>query len=40
MQKLVPGAAIVTLDADHSPFLSRPEELAAALIAAAEKVSS
>ncbi|AMO71250.1 alpha/beta fold hydrolase [Sphingorhabdus sp. M41] len=40
MQKLVPGATIVTLDADHSPFLSRPEELAAALIAAAEQVSS
>lgn len=40
MQKLVPGADIITLDADHSPFLSRPEELAAALIAAAEQVSS
>jgi pimeloyl-ACP methyl ester carboxylesterase len=39
MQKLVPGAAIVTLDADHSPFLSRPKELSAALIATAEKVS-
>jgi pimeloyl-ACP methyl ester carboxylesterase len=39
MQKLVPGANIVTLHADHSPFLSRPEELAAALIAAADKVS-
>lgn len=40
MQQLVPGADVVTLDADHSPFLSRPQELAAALIAAAEKVSS
>lgn len=38
MQSLVPGAAIVTLDADHSPYLSRPEELAAALIAAAENI--
>lgn len=39
MQALVPGAEIVTLDADHSPYLSRPAELAAALIAAAERVS-
>jgi pimeloyl-ACP methyl ester carboxylesterase len=39
MQSLVPGAAVVTLDADHSPYLSRPEELAMALIAAAKKVS-
>lgn len=39
MQSLVPGAAVVTLDADHSPYLSRPRELAAALIAAAKKVS-
>ncbi len=39
MQSLVPGAAVVTLDTDHSPFLSRPEELAAALMAAAKKVS-
>jgi pimeloyl-ACP methyl ester carboxylesterase len=31
MQALVPGARVVTLDADHSPFLSRPEELADAL---------
>ena len=29
-----PGARVVTLDADHSPFLSRPHELAAALIEA------
>jgi len=34
MQAMVPGARVVTLDADHSPFLSRPEALAAALIAA------
>ncbi len=39
MQLLVPGARIVTLDADHSPYLSRPQELAAALIAAAENIS-
>lgn len=32
MQALSPGAKRVTLDADHSPFLSRPAELAAALI--------
>lgn len=40
MQTMVPGADIVTLEADHSPFLSRPEELAAAIMAAADKVSS
>ena len=34
MQELSPGARRVTLDADHSPFLSRPRELAEALIAA------
>ncbi len=34
MQQLVPGAKVVTLDADHSPFLSRPAELVAALIGA------
>lgn len=39
MQQLVPGANVVTLWADHSPYLSRPQALAAALIAAAEKVS-
>ncbi|MDP3677332.1 MAG: alpha/beta hydrolase [Novosphingobium sp.] len=32
MQVMSPGARRVTLDADHSPFLSRPAELAAALI--------
>lgn len=37
MQALVPGADIVTIDADHSPYLSRPAELAAVLIAAAAK---
>lgn len=39
MQQLVPGADVVTLQADHSPYLSRPQALAAALIAAAENVS-
>jgi len=39
MQQLVPGADVVTLWADHSPYLSRPQALAAALIAAAAKVS-
>lgn len=34
MQSLVPGARIVTLDADHSPFLSRPRALAEALSSA------
>lgn len=34
MQALVPGAIVTSLDADHSPFLSRPDELAAALLAA------
>ena len=34
MQAMSPGARVVTLDADHSPFLSRPGELTEALIAA------
>ncbi|MFM2301559.1 MAG: hypothetical protein RLZZ84_1295 [Pseudomonadota bacterium] len=34
MQQLSPGAKVVTLDADHSPYLSTPDELTAALIAA------
>jgi pimeloyl-ACP methyl ester carboxylesterase len=37
MQELSPGAAVVTLDADHSPYLSAPDELTAALIAAIPK---
>lgn len=32
MQQMSPGARVVILDADHSPYLSRPAELAAALI--------
>ncbi len=39
MQDMSPGAKVVTLDADHSPFLSRPAELAEALLAAAEAVT-
>lgn len=34
MQAMSPGAHVVTLDADHSPYLSRPHELSEALIAA------
>lgn len=34
MQQYSPGARIVTLEADHSPYLSKPEELADALEAA------
>ena len=34
MQALCPGANVVTLDADHSPFLSRPRELAETLLGA------
>jgi len=34
MQQMSPGASVVTLDADHSPYLSRPAELASALIGA------
>lgn len=33
MQDLVPGARVETLWADHSPYLSRPEALAAMLLA-------
>lgn len=38
MQEMLPGARVVTLEADHSPFLSVPQELAAALIDAAARV--
>lgn len=37
MQALSPGASVVTLDADHSPYLSAPGELTATLIAAIPK---
>lgn len=39
MQQLVPGAAVVTLRADHSPYLSCPQDVAAALMAAARSVN-
>ena len=39
MQDMSPGAKVVTLDADHSPFLSRPAELTEALLAAADAVT-
>ncbi len=39
MQQLVPGATVTTLAADHSPFLSRPAELASALLAVADSIS-
>jgi pimeloyl-ACP methyl ester carboxylesterase len=34
MQAALPCRAVFSLDTDHSPFLSRPDELAAALLAA------
>lgn len=37
MQELVPGATVTTLQSDHSPFLSQPESLAAALLSAAPR---
>lgn len=40
MQQLVPGAVVTTLAADHSPFLSRPAELAEALLAIADAASN
>ncbi len=39
MQSMSPGANVVTLDADHSPYLSRPTELAEALLEAAAAVA-
>lgn len=39
MQAMVPGADVVTLDADHSPYLSRPQAVAEALLAVAQRVS-
>lgn len=38
MQSLVPGAEVMTLDTDHSPFLSRPEALAAMLASIAARI--
>ncbi len=37
MQQMVPGADVVTLWADHSPFLSRPEALSEVLLGALEQ---
>ncbi|MBL9071949.1 MAG: alpha/beta hydrolase [Sphingopyxis sp.] len=34
MQRLCPGTTVLSIAADHSPFLSRPAELAAGLLAA------
>ena len=34
MQAMSPGAQVVTIDTDHSPYLSRPHDLAEALVAA------
>jgi pimeloyl-ACP methyl ester carboxylesterase len=39
MQVVLPCKSVSTLDADHSPFLSAPNELADALIAIAEGVA-
>ena len=39
MQRLVPGADVVQLYADHSPFLSRPEALTTMLLEVVAKVS-
>lgn len=39
MQALVPGAKVVTLQTDHSPYLSQPAQLAEALMAAARAIS-
>lgn len=38
MQSLQPCDSVTTLDADHSPFLSRPRELADALLTIAKEV--
>ncbi|QUT06022.1 alpha/beta hydrolase [Sphingobium phenoxybenzoativorans] len=40
MQALCPGTRRLTLAADHSPFLSRPHELAACLIASTPETRS
>lgn len=39
MQSVLPCTSVVTLNTDHSPFLSAPNELADALIAIAEGVA-
>jgi len=40
MQAMVPGAHVVTLASDHSPFLSMPDSLAEALLAVANGASA
>lgn len=40
MQALQPCASVTSLDADHSPFLSRPSELADALIKIATEIKA
>lgn len=40
MQDMVPGAHVVTLWADHSPFLSRPEALTDALLGVVEQAAA
>ncbi len=40
MQDLQPCASVTTLDADHSPFLSRPRELADALLKIAAEIDA
>lgn len=40
MQEIHPGASVVTMDTDHSPHLSAPEDLAKVLIGIAEQVSA
>jgi pimeloyl-ACP methyl ester carboxylesterase len=39
MQELVPGATVISLWADHSPYLSRPHALATELMAIALEVN-
>jgi pimeloyl-ACP methyl ester carboxylesterase len=39
MQELVPGAEVISLWADHSPYLSRPHALATALMTVANKLN-
>ena len=38
MQAMVPGASVISLPADHSPFLSMPDHLAAALMQVTESL--
>lgn len=40
MQAALPCASVTTLESDHSPFLSVPEQLAAALITIAERIET